>query len=464
MQRSVLVVDDEESICKSLEGVLSDEGFSVMIAKSGEEALAMMDEKLPDLVLLDIWLPGIDGIEVLRRMRETLPDIPVIIMSGHGTIETAVKATKLGAYDFIEKPLSIEKILITLDNAFNYRMLREENKLLRQKIRYPDLTGRSPAMMRLREQISKLAPTDSCVLIMGENGTGKEVVARYIHKKSKRASRPFIELNCAAIPDSLIESELFGYEKGAFTGADHSKRGKFDEAHMGTLFLDEIGDMSLNAQAKILRILQEQTFNRVGGSKTIHVDVRIIAATNKDLQEEINKGRFRKDLYFRLLVIPIVVPPLRERKEDIPLLVEEFLRDFSVALGTEKKEISPQALSLLMRHDWPGNVRELKNIIERLVIMSAGPVIKESDILFHLNLAESQQSEKASDLFLIPRLREARTEFEKRYILRKLSEFNNNITQTAQAMGIERSHLHRKIKSLGLLRKDITSEGVEDID
>ena len=451
MKRTILVVDDEESILQSVTDILEDEGFQVKTAENGEVALSVIREAMPDIVLLDIWMPGMDGIEVLRRSKEEWPFIPVVIMSGHGTIETAVKATKLGAYDFIEKPLSYEELVMTLQNALRFRELQEENVLLRQKVgRVKELTGQSPAMKALKEQIRVVAPTDAWVLIYGENGTGKELVAQTIHRLSSRRNRPMIEVNCAAIPEELIESELFGHEKGAFTGATTMKRGKFDLANGGTLFLDEIGDMSLKTQAKILRILQEQRFERVGGSKTIKVDVRILAATNKDLEKEIEKGRFREDLYYRLNVIPIVVPPLRERKEDIPILVQEFLEEFSRKLGTPQKSMEQEAVQYLMDYDWPGNVRELKNFIERLVILTRKDVIRAGDLLSQFQGRPRQGLGYSPDFMACPDFKTARSMFEREYILRKLEENQGNITKTADAIGIERRHLHRKIKSLGI--------------
>ena len=381
MRKTILIVDDEESICQSLAGILRDEGYDTIAAGSGEEALKLIEEEMPNLVLLDIWLPGMDGIEVLKIIRSEYPQIRVIMMSGHGTIETAVKATKLGAYDFIEKPLSLDKIILLVNHALDIIALEEENVLLKQKVTQEyELTGCSISIMELKEAIGIIAPTNAWVLIMGENGTGKELVARSLHRLSRRNGKPFIEVNCAAIPEDLIESELFGHEKGAFTGATQKKRGKFDLAHEGTIFLDEVADMSLKAQAKILRILQEKKFERVGGTKMIHVDVRVIAATNKDLEKEMEEGRFRQDLYYRLNVIPLQIAPLRERREDIPPLVDRFIKDFAAKEGEDPKTIAEDALDLLMEHDWPGNVRELKNIVERLVIMTPGQAITAADI------------------------------------------------------------------------------------
>ncbi|PKN77019.1 MAG: Fis family transcriptional regulator, partial [Deltaproteobacteria bacterium HGW-Deltaproteobacteria-10] len=371
MNETILVVDDEVSICQSLSAILKDEGYQVLIAGSGEEALKSIDSEMPQLVLLDIWLPGMDGLDTLKAIKAMHPNILVIMMSGHGTIETAVKATKLGAFDFIEKPLSLDKVIIMVANALNIVRLEEENVMLKQQISHQyELTGSSQIITELKEMISIVAPTNAWILIMGENGTGKELVARSIHHLSRRSHKPIVEVNCAAIPEELIESELFGHEKGAFTGATEKKRGKLDMAHEGTIFLDEVADMSLKAQAKILRILQEKKFERVGGNKLIDMDVRVLAATNKDLEKEMEAGSFRQDLYYRLHVIPLLVPTLRERKEDIRPLAERFLLDFALKEGQPKKAITAGAIELLMQHDWPGNVRELKNIIERLIIMT----------------------------------------------------------------------------------------------
>jgi two-component system nitrogen regulation response regulator NtrX len=450
MARTILVVDDEETIIQSLNGILTDEGYDVISASSGAGALEKIEEVMPELILLDIWMPGIDGIETLVKIKETSPNLPVIMMSGHGTIETAVKATKLGAYDFIEKPLSLEKVLLCVNNALDYSRLEEEISLLKEKERHKyKITGNSKTIKHLKEQIKVVAPTNAWVLITGENGTGKELVAHTIHRQSGRSSKPMVEVNCAAIPEELIESELFGHEKGAFTGATTMKKGKFDLAHEGTLFLDEISDMSLKAQSKTLRILQEQKFERVGGSKTIHVDVRVIAATNKDLETEIEKGNFRDDLYFRLNVIPITVPALKERVEDIPELVSEFLNDISLRTNLELKQFSQKAIGLLKKYHWPGNVRELKNLVERLVIMTPEKVIQDKDIPPPFNRALDVKQAPDSSL-MDGSFKDAKIKFEKAFIARKLREFNGNISQTAEAIGIERSNLHKKIKAYGL--------------
>lgn len=451
MARSILVVDDEESIIRSLEGILTDEGFEVVNAVNGKAALERIEEEIPDLVLLDIWMPELDGIETLVKIKESCPALQVVMMSGHGTIETAVKATKLGAYDFIEKPLSLDKVLLTINNALEHNRLEEEISLLKEREEGRSrITGNSEAIRDLKEQVVIVAPTNAWVLVSGENGTGKELVAHTIHRLSKRSHKPMVEVNCAAIPEELIESELFGHERGAFTGAGAMKRGKFDLAHEGTLFLDEIGDMSLRAQSKTLRILQERKFERVGGTKTIHVDVRVIAATNKDLEAEIDKAAFREDLYFRLNVIPIRVPPLRERVEDIPALIEEFTEEFSLDTNQPPKRFSENAIRLLMRYHWPGNVRELKNLVERLVIMTASDEIRAADIPPPFNETDVSIDDMEVSLMGFDTYREARVQFEKSFIARKLREYKGNVSQTAEAIGLERSNLHKKIKAYGL--------------
>jgi two-component system nitrogen regulation response regulator NtrX len=445
MKYTVLIVDDEDNIRLSLKGSLEDEGFYVMQASTGEDALKIIEKQDVDIVLLDIWMPGIDGIETLQEIKKSSPDLPVIIMTGHGSIDAAVKTTRLGALDFLEKPLDLNRIIITISNALHMKELSVENALLKKKAEKDDeFIGTSPAIIRLKEEIDRAAPADSSVLILGENGTGKELVARRLHKLSKRNIQPFVEVNCAAIPGELIESELFGHEKGSFTGATERKRGKFDLANNGTLFLDEIGDMSLNTQAKILRILQEQRFERVGGSQTIQVDVRVLTATNKNLEEEIANGKFRQDLYYRLNVIPLLVPPLRERKEDIPQLIEHFLTMYAVLNNGNKKIITEGAIKKLMQHDWPGNVRELKNILERLVIMTPGNTIN-SDNISPLASKTTSEFERIFDFDL---LKDARNEFERIFISKKLAQCVNNISKTSEMIGVERSNLHRKIKGL----------------
>jgi two-component system nitrogen regulation response regulator NtrX len=456
MAKQILVVDDEERIRQSLSGILKDEGYGVLEAKDGVQALRQLEAEPPDLTLLDIWMPGMDGMEVLERMKGLIPNLPVIMISGHGNIELAVKAVKLGAYDFIEKPLSLEKVLLTLNNALLFSKLEQENRALRQEIqRKYEIVGDSREIQQLKDQIKIVAPTNGWVLINGENGTGKELVARGIHASSLRADKPFVEVNCAAIPEELIESELFGHEKGSFTGALTKKRGKFDLAHEGTIFLDEIADMSLKTQAKILRILQEQKFERVGGTEMIFVDVRVIAATNRDLKEEIQRGKFREDLYYRLNVIPIVVPPLRARRTDIPLLVEHFVTEFCLGNNKEMKKISPDAMDLLAAYSWPGNVRELKNIVERMVIMTRGPVIEAQDVPEPVR--EQTKAAVEFSFYEYHLLKDARREFEKRFIMKKLMENDENISKTAEVIGIERSNLHRKIKSYGIeMKKEVT--------
>ncbi len=453
MSKAILVVDDEKDIRISLAGILEDEGYHVMTAASGAEALESARQELPDLVLLDIWMPEMDGLEVLERLKTLFPQLTVIMISGHGTIETAVRTTKLGAFDFIEKPLSLDKVLISVANALRMSELRVENEELKRAVGNEyELIGCSPLMVTLREQIMRVAPTRASVLVTGENGTGKELVARSIHYYSGRRDKPFVAINCAAIPEELIESELFGHEKGAFTGAVAQKKGKFDLADGGTLFLDEIGDMSLRTQAKILRILQERCFERVGGTRVVTVDVRLIAATNKELDEEIRQGRFREDLFYRLNVVPFKVPALRERGDDIPLLVAHFVAQFFRREGREPKAFLPEAMEVLHRYNWPGNVRELKNIVERILIMTPGRTINPSDIpeLKDGPSAAASQYNKVSGSINLGTLREAREEFEREFILQKLEENDWNISRTAEVIELERSNLHRKIKSYGI--------------
>ena len=456
MAEHIYIVDDEPAILNTLCSILEDEGYQVTVAKSGPEVLKLIRAEQPDLVLLDIWMPELDGLETLKRLRQQFPTLLVVMMSGHGSIETAVKATKLGAYDYLEKPLDLEKVTILVRNALHQRKLEEENLNLRIQVeRRFELIGNSPSMQRLRELIDMAAPTNSRVLIAGANGTGKELVARAIHLHSPRHSRPFVEINCAAIPETLIESELFGHERGAFSGATSMKRGKFELADGGTLFLDEIGDMSLATQAKVLRVLQEQQFTRVGGTKLLNVQVRVIAASNKDLAEEIAKGTFREDLYYRLNVLPIVVPTLRERRDDIPELACHFLRLHAEEQGIKPKELNKQALETLQQHDWPGNIRELRNLVERLLIMVPRPVIDAPDVdMFSQGRAVSMNPSSTGGKYFSS-LRDARNAFEREYITGKLRENNWNVSKTADELQIERSHLHRKIKLLNVeLRSD----------
>jgi len=440
---SILIVDDEPSILKSLSGLLSDEGFEVSTASNGYEAIQLVGSGSPDLILLDIWMPGMDGIETLTEIKKENPHIQVIIITGHGTIETAVNATKLGAFDFIEKPLSIDKVIVAINNALNFRRLEEENKYLRKKtIEKHSINGTSPATLKLKKQIAAAAPSDKWIFITGENGTGKELVARSIHLLSPRVDHPLIDVNCAAIPDKFIESELFGHEKGAFTATTPKKIGKFELASNGTLFFDEIGDMSLRTQAILLRVLQEQQFQRIGGGRVLNVNVRVIAASNKDIETEIGKGLFRKDLFYRLNVIPIEVPPLRNRPDDIPLLVETFLDEFSKENQRQKKRMNRDASELLFNYPWPGNVRELKNLVERLAIMAQSDAIDASDIPVPYNPgAGGGVRPTESNIFFIDRLEDAKKAFEIAFIKKKLSQNKNNLPKTAEAIDVKQSYL-----------------------
>ncbi|WP_218110350.1 sigma-54-dependent transcriptional regulator [Oligoflexus tunisiensis] len=442
-----LIVDDEESIRKTLADVFEDEGWQSVTAENGKVGLQLYSRRQPDLVLLDVWMPGMDGIETLQKMRQVNPTTPIVIMSGHGTIETAVRATKLGAFDYLEKPLSLDKLIPLLDHARQIRLQLDEKS---RHSSVPDMIGNSPLISQIKRQINMVAPRNAWILITGENGTGKEVVARHIHEKSSRASKPFVAVNCAAIPEELIESELFGHTKGAFTNAISQKKGKFELAHQGTLFLDEIGDMSLRTQAKILRILQEQAFERVGSTETLTVDVRVIAATNKDLKEQIKTGQFREDLYYRLNVVPFHLPPLRERGDDIFDLAQHFLTKMAHELGEKQKILSPEAQKAMREYPWPGNIRELKNLLERACIMSDAEVI-EADFLRDLLGSSEKTGDPLSQEFLAAStLKQAKTDFERAYILGKLEENQWNITKTADAIGLERSNLHRKMKLYGI--------------
>lgn len=447
--KHILIVDDEAAIRDTVFEVLEDEGYQPLTAADGDEALSILQTRRVELVLLDIWLPGMGGMDILEKIHETYPAVTVVIISGHGTVNLAVEAIKKGAFDFIEKPLSIERLLLVLEKASRMKQLEEENRSLRNSIsKEYTMIGESDAMNGIREVISNTARSNGRVLITGENGTGKEMIARNIHRLSDRAEKPFVEVNCAAIPENLIESELFGHEKGAFTGAVGSKQGKFELADKGTIFLDEIADMSLPTQAKVLRVLQEMAFEHVGGVKTITVDVRVIAATNKDLAEEIRRGNFREDLYYRLNVIPIHIPPLRERLADITPLVEYFMEQFCVLNNKKTKQFTKRALSLFLQHKWPGNIRELRNMVERIIIMIPAQKIDKDDILpFFLDKQDFSRDD-GLEMDNYDSLKEARDAFEREYIKRKLIENNMNVSQTARALGIERSNLHRKINSL----------------
>ena len=448
----ILVVDDEPGIRQSLSGVLEDEGYAVETAESGEAALAALPGGEFELVLLDIWLPGIDGMEVLARIQEIpFGERPVVVViSGHGSIEAAVKATKLGAFDFLEKPLSIEKVSVVVKNSLAHRNLELENSRLKADTgaRYR-IIGESVPMKALRQQLSLMAGTNGRVLIYGESGTGKELVAHAIHALSPRAGQPFVEVNCAAIPEELIESEMFGHIKGSFASAHESKVGKFQKADGGTLFLDEVGDMSLRTQSKVLRALEEQRFEPLGAGEFVTVDVRVVASTNKNLEEEIESGNFREDLFYRLNVIPFFVPPLRDRREDIPLLADHFLREFTTAYGRKPKELTDEAYQVLKEHHWPGNVRELKNLIERIVILNPQVSVDARHIPLQ---AVRRQPDRPLDRF--GRLQEVREAAEREYLLKKLEETNGNVTRTAELLGLERSNLYRKMKTLGIGPKE----------
>jgi two-component system nitrogen regulation response regulator NtrX len=456
----VLIVDDEAEIRESLEGILREEGYLVTTSATACEALELIRDADYDVVLLDIWLPDRDGLETLGEIRRMeSPGVPeVVIVSGHGTIEAAVRATKLGAYDFLEKPLSLERTLIVISNAMRARQMRADNaEFARQLSAKGNVTGQSVAMKALRQQIQLMAPTNGRVLIFGESGTGKELIGRAMHSASLRKDRPFVELNCAAIPEDYIESELFGYRHGAVQGGPPEKRGTFERADGGTLFLDEVGDMSLKTQAKVLRALDEQRFLPVGASHPVHVDVRVIAATNKDLEEEIARGNFREDLFYRLNVIPFYVPPLRDRKEDIPLLVKEFLDEFGPRYGRPRLEMTEEALNALRQYHWPGNVRELRNLVERVLILNPKVHRIEKKHLPMLvyrgpKLTESGRLNTRTDEFST--LVEAREAYEREFILKKLDEVHGNISRAAEGLGLERSHLYRKMKALGVNVKE----------
>lgn len=445
----ILVVDDERGIQRALKGVLEDEGYLVETVATGEECLRLLESEPFSCILLDVWLPGIDGIETFKQIKASYPDIVVLMISGHGTIETAVRATKLGAFDFIEKPLQLEKTVQSVRHALQQRQLELDSQQLRvnELINECKIIGDSAPMRALRQQISVAAPTNGRVLIYGESGTGKELVARALHSQSLRNQNSFIAMNCAAVPEELIESELFGHLKGAFTGAYQNKRGKFELADTGTLFLDEVADMSLKMQAKVLRVLEEQSFEPVGSSNSITVDVRIIAATNKLLDEEIEKGNFRRDLFYRLNVIPFQIPSLREHIEDIPQLVEHFNQLHCKRNKLQNKKFTDEAIDVMQNYDWPGNVRELSSVVERVAIMNQKIKIEAEDIPIN-------KSEQVSNIhYNYDSYREANEAYEKEFISRKLIEFQGNITRTAEAIGIDRSYLYRRMKALGISSK-----------
>ena len=459
MSKRVLIVDDEQSIRSSLERLLSFEKFKTFTAADGRAAIELVASERVDIVLLDIKMPGMDGLEVLGSLREQYPSLPVIIISGHGTINTAVEATKLGAFDFLEKPIDMERLLLTIRNGLAQAELARRNVQLERRVGLKtEIIGNHPEMLSIMETVTRVAPTNARVLIMGENGTGKELVARKLHELSKRVGEPFVEVNCAAIPEELIESELFGHEKGSFTGAVSQRIGKFELADGGTLFLDEVGDMSLSAQAKVLRVLQESVFERVGGTETKRVDVRVLAATNKNLIEEAGKGRFREDLFYRLNVVPIRIPPLRERASDIKTLAEYFLREVAGELGRSLKKLSPDALDALMAYSWPGNVRELRNLIERLCILTRGDVIRR-DELPALTIVREEDARK--DPFGLRTYQEFKDFMEKEYLERKLRQNNGNVSRTARQLDMQRSNLYKKLEKYGV---DFRKEPSGDAD
>lgn len=445
MADTILIVDDEESIRDTLRAVLEDEGFVVDTVASGEECIAALGRQSYGCILLDVWLGGIDGLQTLAELRDMGADAAVVMISGHGNIETAVAATKLGAFNFVEKPLSLEKTILVVRNALRHRELERVNAQLTAELgeEYV-MIGESVSMRALRKQIAIVAPTDGRVLLYGESGTGKELVARAIHAASQRSAAPFVEVNCAAIPEELIESELFGHVKGAFTGATTAKKGKFALADTATLFLDEVGDMSARVQAKVLRVLEEQRFSPVGSNSSVRVDVRVLAATNKRLEDLIERGEFREDLFYRLNVIPFELPPLRDRLEDVPLLIDHFNGRFSRAYGRKPKTITPEAMEVLSNYAWPGNVRELRNTIERIVIMLAKNKIGPAD------LPAFGSEEPAASSFRFPSFKEATDAYQREFIQRKLAEADGNVSRAAELMGVDRSHLYRRMRSLNI--------------
>lgn len=450
MAQKILIVDDERNIRRTLDMILTGEGYEVFAFASGKDGLEILEKEPIEVALLDIVMPDMNGLDLLPKLLEVRPSLAVIMISGHGTLQDAVRATKLGAYDFLEKPLSREKVLLSVSHAYQTKELAEENQNLKKQIEgRHEMVGESPPIQSIRDQISRVAPSNGRVLVLGESGTGKELVARAIHKSSRRAANPFIKVNCAAIPEELIESELFGSDRGAFTGAVQTRDGKFLQADGGTLFLDEIGDMSLNVQAKVLRALEQGEFERVGGNETFRVDVRVIAATNKDLATEVEQGKFREDLYFRLNVVPIVAPSLRERREDVPLLAEHFLTTYAEENGFRPKKLSPEAEEMLVQYTWPGNIRELKNLVERLSIMVSDDTITPKDLPAMDGLHVPSHAQTGATIpGLTPgrTLREVREAVEKYYISEALDRHKGNVTQASKSLGIERTNLHKKIK------------------
>ena len=460
MPRTILIADDERGIRDSLQRLLEFESYKVVLANDGPSALGRIREDGIDLVLLDIKMPGMDGLEVLSHIHEEQPELPVVIISGHGTIQTAVEATRLGAYDFIEKPIDADRILLVIRNGLERRKLREENISLRKEFqRHTEIIGEHPEILKIMETVSKVASTNARVLIMGENGTGKEMIARALHEMSPRSGRAFIEVNCAAIPEELIESELFGHEKGSFTGAVSRRIGKFELADGGTLFLDEVGDMSLNAQAKVLRVLQESVFERVGGTETMRVDVRVVAASNKDLLTASQEAKFREDLYYRLNVVPITVPPLRSRISDLPLLVDCFLQQTATELGQPPKKMSKRAMEALREHSWPGNVRELRNLVERVIILAPRATIDVGDLP---TLGPGKKVEE--QIFDEESYGDFKNVVEKEFFERKLHLYGHNVSKTARKLGMQRSNLYKKLEKYGIpykSGKDAESEETE---
>jgi two-component system, NtrC family, nitrogen regulation response regulator NtrX len=452
MKSRILVIDDEAEIRRSVRMILEYEGYDVIEAASGPEGLTMAEREAPDLVFLDVKMPGMDGLEVLQRIKALTEAVPVVIISGHGTVSTAVEATKAGAFDFIEKPLASERVLVTIRNALDQTRLRDENRSLKRAVEVRhQMVGESQPLKQIWDAIKRAAPTNATVLLLGESGSGKELVARSIHRNSLRSRDRFVQVNCAAIPEELIESELFGHEKGSFTGATEKQIGKFEQADHGTIFLDEVGDMSAKTQAKVLRVLQEGEVERLGSARTIKVDVRVIAATNKDLEAEIEKGTFREDLYFRLSVIPITVPPLRERREDVPLLIRHFADLFSREHNRRPHRFTPAALDYMQKARWKGNVRELKNTVERLLIMTPGDTVDVEDLRDVVRLeakTAAPDNEKNSGT-----LREFKESAERAFLVGKLRENGWNISKTAEVIGTPRSNLYKKLEQYGIAQE-----------